>query len=83
MPLTQAQTADEDEPSQSFYEPMRESFNDNTSDYMYKHIEANLLSFSLWSMRWHRMHISFHPETFLWSEIHVKLTSQIQFSPSS
>lgn len=83
MSLTQAQTADEDEPSQSFYKPMRESFNDNTSDYMYKHIEANLLSFFLSSTRWHRMHISFHPKIFLWSEIHVKLISQIQFSPSS
>lgn len=50
MSLTQAQTADEDEPSQSFYKPMRESFNDNTSDYMYKHIEANLLSFFLSSL---------------------------------
>lgn len=83
MPLTQAQTVNEDEPSQSFYKPMRESFNDNASDYMYKHIEANLLSFSLSSMRWHRMHISFHPKTFLWSEIHYKLTPQIHFSPSS
>lgn len=74
MPLTQAQTADEDELSPSFLLSMRESFNDNTSDCMYKRIKLDLLSFSFSSPRWHRMHISFCPETFLRSEIHVKIT---------
>ena len=75
MPLAQAQAGDEDEPSQSFLLPMRESFNDNTSDYMYKHIKLDLLSLSFSSPRWHRMHISFCPKTILRSEIHVKVTS--------
>lgn len=54
MPLAQAQTADKDELSHSFLLAMRESFNDNTSDNMYKHIRLDLLSFSLESPRWHR-----------------------------
>lgn len=60
---------------------MRESFNDNTSDYMYKHIKLDLLSFSLSSPRWHRMHISFCPETFLRSKIHIKITSTNSVEP--
>lgn len=82
MPLAQAQTADKDELSHSFLLAMRESFNDNTSDNMYKHIRLDLLSFSL-SLRvgTELMRISFSPEIFLRSEIHVKITSPNSVKP--
>ena len=83
MPLTQAQLAHEDEPLQSFLLPTSESFNDNSSDYMYKHIKLDLLSFPFGLRVGTECVFHFVQEHFYGVKFTSKKLRLIQFNPSS